>query len=113
MPNPNDGTQLGTSEIISDEYIDPVLGSRRDPNQQPGPYKLPRSKIAIGPYGQDLGDAANDSPLPVESRAERQALEHQSLVVRYEAAQMMTRYSTETVSLVDSRGHHLTNRGTR
>lgn len=112
-PNANDGTQLGTGEIISDEYIDPALGSRLDPDQSVGPYKLPRSKLAIGPYGQDFGDISNDLPLPAESRYLRQVAEIQQLREREAAALRLCRYASETVTRIDARGHDITNRGIR
>ena len=57
--NPNDGTTLGTAEVISDEYVDPgTVNARIEPLLPPGAYKLPRSKIAVGRYGVDGGDAA-------------------------------------------------------
>ncbi len=112
-PNPNDGTVLGTGEIISDEYVDPTTGTRRDPNLPVIGYKLPRSKIAVGPYGQDGGDATPDNALPVESRAERLYLEHQALRERERSAQLVQRQQTERLPLVDARGSHLDTRGQR
>lgn len=114
MPfNPNDGTTLGTAEVIADEYIDPTTGGRINPNLPPTGYKLPRSKIAIGPYGQDGGDASPDQPLPTESRAERLLIEVQALRDRDTANQYIARRAGETVSLSDSRGHDLSTRGVR
>ena len=111
--NPNDGTALGTGEVISAEYIDPVLGSRADNDLPPTAYKLPRSKIAIGSYGQDAGDATADTPLQVESRNARQSDELQSMRERQWSMQQMSRFSGEIVSLIDSRGEHMTSRGQR
>lgn len=112
--NPNDGTQLGTAEIISDEYIDPALqGVKRDPALPATAYKLPRSKIAVGPYGQDHGDATQDNPLPVEGRNVRQLDELNALRGRDAGLNDLKRYGSENVSLVDSRGSHLANRGVR
>ncbi len=111
--NPNDGTVLGTAEVISDEYIDPILGCRVINVLPPTPYKMPRSKIAVGPYGQDFGDASADYPLPTESRAERQLLETQSLRQRFVALTQLQRYAQETVPLADARGHDMSTRGVR
>lgn len=113
MANPNDGTQLGTGEVISDEYVDPSVGVRRDPNLPPAAYKLARSKIAVGPYGQDQGDATPDVPLPVESRAERWALELASLRDRERAVEQLSRSSADRYALCDARGQHLDTRGSR
>lgn len=113
MANPNDGTVLGTAEVISDEYIDPVLGCRVINLLPPTAYKVPRSKIVVGPYGQDWGDASADLPLPVESRAERLMLEQAALRDRQYSSIEFTRYSGETVPLADSRGHHISTRGVR
>jgi hypothetical protein len=113
VQNPNDGTTLGTSEVISDEAIDPNVGGRRDPYQQPGLYKAPRSKIAIGPYGQDWGDATQDQPLAVESRAQRQYAEIESLQQRDQVQHELISYGALNVTLSDARGAHLTNRGSR
>jgi hypothetical protein len=112
MPaNPNDGTQLGTSEIISDEYIDPVLGCRVNNNLPATAYKAPRSKIAIGPYGQDWGDAMPDTPLYVESRNERLLVELAGM--RDRGIAMQPKFSAETTPRVDARGHEFTTRGVR
>ena len=113
MPNPNDGTQLGTSEIISDEYIDPNQQVRRDQNLPATAYKAPRSKIAVGPYGQDWGDATHDQPLTTESRAERHVLEILSLRERDQSLSLLQRSIGESFTLADSRGHHMTTRGQR
>ena len=113
MANPNDGTQLGTGEVITDEYIDPMLGCRVVNALPPTPYKMPRSKIAVGPYGQDWGDASDDNPLPVESRGERLILEMQAIRDREATFRAMQRYASESAALIDSRGHAISNRGVR
>ena len=114
VQNPNDGTQLGTSEVISDEYIDPTEQSvRREPLLPVTGYKLPRSKIAVGPYGQDWGDAVADQPLQTESRAERQALEIASLRERMWAQQSLQIGYAERLYSADARGHDISTRGVR
>ena len=113
MANPQDGTQLGTSEVIADEYIDPNLGARPSPLVPPTGYKMPRSKIAVGPYGTDAGDATYDYPLPVESRADRQLQELAALRTRDMGMELLMKSATETMVIMDSRGHHIANRGTR
>jgi hypothetical protein len=113
MPNPNDGTILGSNEVISDEYIDPSTATRLDPNVPPTGYKLPRSKIAIGVYGQDGGDATADNPLPAESRTLRQLAELTQMRDRENALRAYVKVSAEYLSLVDNRGHHLSTRGVR
>lgn len=112
-PNPNDGTQLGTGEIISDEYIDPQTGGRRDANLPPTGYKVPRSKLVTGPYGQDGGDASHDNPVPVEARSDRQLQEMMALRDRYDAIGLMVSRTGERLTLADARGHSLTTRGVR
>lgn len=113
MPNPNDGTQLGTGEVISDEFIAPVDGSRRDPNLPPTGYKLPRSKIAIGPYGQDHGDATQDYPLQAESAAVRRMTEVAVLRDNDESRSQLLRYASERMTFSDQRGRHASTRGNR
>lgn len=113
VQNTNDGTTLGTSEVIADEYIDPILGCRVITALLGTPYKMPRSKIAVGAYGQDWGDAAPTTPLDVESKNERSVLEKMMLQQQLESVATMQRYSQETVSLVDARGSFLSNRGVR
>lgn len=113
VQNPNDGTQLGTSEVIADEYIDPVLGCRVVSALPAAAYKMPRSKIAVGTYGQDWGDAAVETPLHVESTQERWLVERVALMQQAAAMQGQVRYSQETVSLCDARGSFMSNRGVR
>ena len=53
MANPKDGTQLGTADVIATEYISPNTdGVRVNPNLPGTGYAIPRSKIAVGDYGQ-------------------------------------------------------------
>ena len=104
---------LGTAEVISDEYIDPVVGNRHDQNLPPTAYKVPRSKIVAGPYGSDGGDVTADNPLTVESRAERQALELQSLRDRAMTSALFVKLSSETVPICDARGWEMSTRGVR
>ena len=111
--NPNDGTVLGTSEVISDEYIDPVLGCRVVNTLPATAYKMPRSKIAVGPYGQDWGDASADIPLQVEQRSLRLLFEQTALRERLLARESLQKWAGETDQLVDSRGSHITHRGVR
>jgi hypothetical protein len=113
VQNPNDGTTLGTAETISDEAIDPQVGGRRDPYQAVGLYKAPRSKIAVGPYGQDWGDATQDQPLAVESRSQRQYSELASLLERDQTQIEMVSYGVLNITFCDSRGAHFSNRGSR
>ena len=113
MANPQDGTQLGTGEVISDEFVDANAGVRRDAQLPATPYKVPRSKIAVGPYGQDWGDASTDQPLAVESRQERQFMELQAVRERSHASLLLQKYAAETVSFVDARGHAMSTRGVR
>jgi hypothetical protein len=86
MPQATDGTQLNVGvagDLVSDEDLTgqprgtsavPQLGA---PNAG---YKVERTKIAIGDYGQDAGDAAAATGLPVRTLFERQALEE--IVIR-------------------------------
>jgi hypothetical protein len=80
MANPNDGTTLEPSRDAGGDTIsneDQPVGTQRGDGILPlTDYKLPRSKIAVGTYDQDLGDAAHwSAPLPVESKQERQMIE--------------------------------------
>lgn len=111
--NPNDGTVLGTSEVISDEFNDPVAGGRVDPNLPPTAYKIPRSKIVVGPYGQDGGDASVSNPLPAESLQQRRLAELQTLRERTHMFLALSRYYGDTISLSDARGHDISTRGQR
>lgn len=113
MPNPNDGTQLGTGEVISDEYIDPNAGARGDPNLPPTGFKVARSKIAVGQYGQDQGDASVIQPLPVADYMVRREAEQQELRDIGVRQQSMCRYAFERTDLADRRGNHLSMRGVR
>lgn len=79
MAGQNDGTTVASNaDLVSTEDM---TGRPRGTADAPqlgttaGNYKLGRSKIAVGGYGADQGDASFDSPLPVGMRAERQQLE--------------------------------------
>ena len=113
MPNPNDGTQLGTGEVISDEYIDPQTGGRRDGNLPATGYKVPRSKIAVGPYGQDWGEASEFYPLQVSDAIARRLKEIETMRDVDEGRLQLVRFSAERVSMSDNRGRHTAIRGTR
>ena len=108
-----DGTSLGTGEIISNEYIDPAQGGRTDPDLPPAAYKLPRSKIAVGDFGIDGGDASYSNPLPVDSRGQRQQGEIDDLRNREEQMLNLQRFAYETFSMVDRRGRTFATRGVR
>lgn len=115
-PNPNDCTQLATGEVISNEYNDPTYGIRGDPDLPVIAYKVPRSKIAVGSYGQDMGDADIGRPLYVESFLERRLAEDTAL--RDIAAQnrSLARYASEanfSTTGGDPRGHSFSTRGVR
>lgn len=58
-------------------------------------YKNPRSKIAVGPFDQDLGDADRFNPLGVQIARERYLLETQ-MIANIQNAQQ--------VSLANERG---------
>ena len=114
MANANDNTQLGTAEVISDEYIDPTAQVvRRDPNLPQTAYKVPRSKIAVGPYGQDHGDASDNLPLPVSDARAQRIEECERLRDRESAMTTFLQAHDERVSLCDNRGAHLSHRGQR
>ena len=114
VQNPNDGTQLGTSEVIADEYIDPTMQEvRAEPLLPVTPYKLPRSKIAVGPYGTDGGDAAPDRPLYVEGVQQRRIDELRSLREKTQMMANLQRFAEELVPLADGRGHDMSTRGVR
>lgn len=88
MANPNDGTPLNGGsggDTISDEAFSDNSGVTTGASQTPRglddlpdtAYKLPRSKIAVGPYDSDGGDAIAVSGLPVQTYYERRCLEDQ------------------------------------
>jgi hypothetical protein len=78
-----DGTTLNSGsggDLVSDEDLTglvrqspavPQLGAAN------AAYKIERTKIVIGEYGQDRGDVSSDGgrPFPVETFAERRMLE--------------------------------------
>lgn len=110
-PNPNDGTIVGVSDTIADEYIDATTGGRGIQRLPIGAYKLPRSKIAIGQYGVDNGDATQDTPLYVESAAERRLAEFNYIQQHQAYCNALRVYARETITPHDSRG--LSTRGVR
>ena len=116
VPNTQDNTQLGTGEQISNEAIG-VNESKRDQNLPIArQYKIPRSKIAVGPYGQDWGDASATIPFNVESYRERQLAEAAYLAQFANAIPSKYTISGEgkrdTVTY-DLRGRFLETRGVR
>ena len=114
MANPKDGTQLGTADVIATEYISPNTdGVRVNPNLPGTGYAIPRSKIAVGDYGQDHGDACQAQPLHVMDAVARRLREIDGIREREENLGCFQRYAGETINLVDTRGHAMTNRGVR
>lgn len=113
-PNTNDNTQLGTGELISNEQIE-TTANRGDPNQPISAYKVPRSKIAIGAYGQDGGDATRGTPLQVESYLERREIELDTLVMTLGAINNLQNFAAEGRgrTTFDVRGQLLSDRGQR
>jgi hypothetical protein len=114
-PNPNDNTQLGTGELVSNEAVG-VNDSKGDANLPIVAYKLPRSKIAVGNYGQDGGDATDANPLPVESLLERREAERQMMLSMSMGLDSLRRYSVEYRqgnATLDVRGQLLDTRGKR
>ena len=97
--NATDGTTMNQGsggDTIATEDM-PVGTPRGDQNLPLTDYKLGRSKIAVGPYDQDLGDATSDRPLPVESRAQRQLAE---LAFVRQIDQQRTAFATRSRELV-------------
>jgi hypothetical protein len=82
MAQATDSTTLNPGaggDVIATE--DMPAGSARATSDVPTTeYKLPRSKLAVGSYGQDAGDVTHENPLPVESREQRQIEENLLLV---------------------------------
>ena len=115
-PNSNDNTQLGTGEQISNEAV-AVTGVKRNPNLPTAlQYKIPRSKIGVGPYGQDWGDASQAFPLSVESFRERQIAELMQVEAAAAAVQANYRYAGEgrmDTRTFDPYGRLIDMRGTR
>lgn len=115
MANVNDGTQLGTAETISDEYIDPNALVKRDRDLPASAYKVPRSKIVTGPYGQDHGDASEAAPLIVDSPQLRRIAEIERMRDRLDVLRGSIRYANETNTdrWLDARGQSFAMRGVR
>ena len=116
MANPNsaDNTQLGSGELIANEAVDPNASKRFDAAPVVA-YKLPRSKIAVGNYGQDEGDARAGFPLHVESVLERREAEVARLVSMQASFKDSTRYAGEVRNIfaLDVRGQLIEHRGRR
>jgi hypothetical protein len=105
-----DGTQLNlglAGDLVSDEDMTglprgvadvPQLGSGN------ANYKVERTKVAVGRYGHDDGDAEPDSPLWVGMRRERLVLETEMLARLDANAMSMQRRCYERVGLSDRRG---------
>ena len=113
-PNASDNTQLGTGELISNEQIE-VIVPKGDSNQPVTAYKVPRSKIAVGPYGQDLGDATQAQPLNVTSYLERRELELMGFEDGYVTLSGFSNSAAENLRgfSFDVRGQGLESRGRR
>jgi hypothetical protein len=96
-----DGTTLNTGaggDLVSDEDL---TGQPRQSADVPqigagnANYKLERTKVAVGKYGQDRGDVDIDGrPFPVEMGVERRLMEAQEqLAIDNLATSMRTRMS--------------------
>jgi hypothetical protein len=106
-----DGTALNpgaNGDLISDEDM---TGQPRQDSKLPqlgsanASYKNERTKIAIGPYGSDFGDAAPGTGLDVRTYQERVALEES--MIRDTDCRMATLSSSDRgrrIQLVDARG---------
>jgi hypothetical protein len=106
VANTNDNTALNPGvggDNISTE--DQPAGTQRGDAALPlVDYKMPRSKIAIGPYDLDLGDAGQYLPLPVQTLRERGIMEEQMISARRLAlSTLSTRSSYERTTSLDSR----------
>jgi hypothetical protein len=113
-PNTSDGTQLGTGEVVSNEAIG-LATPRGDPAMPQTAYKLPRSKIAVGAYGDDVGDAIAARPLYVESYQERRLAEMAQIAAIEASQNDLRRYAAESQRGIhhDARGQSISTRGVR
>jgi hypothetical protein len=90
-----DGTTLNAGvggDLVSDEDLSSSPRLSPDVPQLQAAnagYKVERTKIAIGSYGQDRGDPSNDGgrAFPVELQVERRLMESQLVRSQDEAAQ--------------------------
>ena len=87
-----DGTALNSGtggDVIATEDVPAGSPGRLSPDVPTTDYKIGRSKIALGDYGDDLGDVCAQNPIPVTS-AERRMSEMDSLrqseIARYSLA---------------------------
>lgn len=70
-------------------------------------YKLPRSKIAIGDYDHDNGDATSTNALPIQTFYERRMMEQQMIMDRDRNLQGCQTRGKERIDLCDRRGGHV------
>lgn len=113
--NPNDNTQLGTGELISNEAISINEVKLDEALPSTVAYKIPRSKIAVGPYGEDWGDVGRAYPLAVDSYNERVQLENNRLQaqIQMEISQHRSAIEGARANHIDVRGRLFEGRGSR
>lgn len=111
----SDGTQLnlGTTGdlIITEDHAD--VEGRHISGLTDDDYKMPRSKIAVGPLGSDQGDADKSNPLYIEDRESRRLAEDMMLAALNAQQVSMCVRSYCKVTLSDRRGGLGSQRGTR
>ena len=76
----SDGTTLNQATVAGGDVIateDVASANQQDADQSlpAADYKLPRSKLAVGQFGRDLGDVGPDNPLDTRDRAAMRVLE--------------------------------------
>lgn len=110
----SDGTALNQATVAGGDVIateELTVGETRgDPALPTTAYKIPRSKIAVGPIGGDAGDATPDNPLPVTDRSVRGMYEREQLSSLAKLdVNLTTRYRErlrvgDRLDLIDHRG---------
>lgn len=92
------GDAIATEEVLTQE---PQRGDARLPETT---YKMPRSKIAVGTYGRDDGDAGPGNELEVVSRQERRLAEETMLAAIDSTQSICQTRCYERTSPLDRRG---------
>lgn len=101
----NATTATGGDTIATEELAATASGGARLKDGLPvTAYKVPRSKIAVGSYDEDAGDASPTNPLAVGTLSERRSLETMDVAARDAASATNVRRCFERSSMSDRRG---------
>lgn len=106
MADPSDNVELnpGTGGATIATENQPLYGQRGSSDVPATAYELPRSKIAVGTYGVDAGDASRALPFPVQTFGERQFLELMLLSQLDTARMAQARRGRERIPTLCDRG---------